>query len=225
VRCEDRTAAPGTDVRVCAYGSAGLFGSWDRCAGRRAAFCGPVLAAAWQVAKTSVVPALGQPDDPALPFFDYGLLKPGELAFSQVAPYVATSPEPVTVAGTLWLRDGIPLFDPRADGRVAGWLMRFDPARLDDAWSAVSSLEPAEQYKWAVVHTRSGETSLVANVLEGRRLDRGTAAENIAEWSAWRDPAFSEGLDEVARLVHEAAPHGVDPRPDTVDLWQSFFRL
>ena len=113
------------------------------------------------------MPTLGQPDDPALPFFDYRLLKPGELAFSHVAPYVATSPEPVTVAGTLWLRDGIPLFDPGAAGRVAGWLLRFDPARLDDAWSAVSSFEPAEQYEWAVVHTRSGETGLVANVLEG----------------------------------------------------------
>ena len=170
------------------------------------------------------MPALEEADDVALPFFAYGLLKPGELAFSLVEPFV-TCRERATVRGTLWLRDGIPLFDPGVSGQVGGWRLWFDRARLDEAWSVVSSFEPATQYKWGIVETLSGEEEIVANVLEGRRVRIGSARESVQQWSAGRDPVFIEGLDEVRRLVREAAPDGVDSQPDTPQLWQSFFRL
>lgn len=152
--------------------------------------------------------------DLTLPFFAYGLLKPGELAFSQVEPFV-TRRDRATARGALWLRDGIPLFDPDQDGRVDGWLLCFDPARLDDAWSVVCSFEPATQYKWEIAATRSDGEEIAANVLEGRPVRVGSAGESVQQWSAWRDPVFTEGLDEVLRLVQEAAPGSVDPQPDT----------
>jgi hypothetical protein len=166
---------------------------------------------------------LGQPDDVTLPLFAYGLLKPGELAFSIVEPYVV-SRAGATAPGTLWMRDGIPLFDPSESGSVVGTLLWFDPDRLGEAWSAVTSFEPATQYKWSVVEASAGQGT-AANVLEGRRVRDGTAGENVHEWSAARDPVFREGLDEVRLLVREAAPNGVAPQPDTQDLWHSFFRL
>jgi hypothetical protein len=101
----------------------------------------------------------------------------------------------------------------------------FERARLGEAWSAVCSFEPAEQYKWGVAETqfRAGKTA--ANVLEGRRVRERSAGENVQEWSAARDPVFTEGIDEVQRLVQEAAPDGVAAQPDTPELWSSFFRL
>lgn len=138
------------------------------------------------------MPTLGQPDDLALPFFAYGLLKPGELAFSQVEPFV-TRRDRATARRTLWLRDGIPLFDHDQDGRVGGWLFWFDPARLDDAWSAVCSFEPATQYKWGIAETRSGEEEIAANVLEGRRVRIGSAGENGYAHYAGGDPDRGRG--------------------------------
>ncbi len=170
------------------------------------------------------MPTLGKPDDLTMPFFTYGLLKPGELAFSRVEPFV-TRQDQATAHGTLWLRDGIPLFDSDADRPVDGWLLWFDPAGLDAAWSKVSDFEPATQYRWSVVVAHSGEAEIAANVLEGLAVHDGTAGETKQEWSAGLDPVFAEGLGEVRRLVHEAAPHGVYSGPDTPELWQSFFRL
>jgi hypothetical protein len=170
------------------------------------------------------MPSLRQPDDVTLPLFAYGLLKPGELAFSLLEPYVVSHAK-ATAPGTLWMRDGIPLFDPNGPGSVVGELLWFDPDRLGEAWSAVSSFEPATQYKWLVVEARAGGTGAAANVLEGRRVRDGTAGEDVHEWSATWDPVFREGLDEVRLLVQEAAPNGVAPQPDTRDLWHSFFRL
>ena len=171
------------------------------------------------------MPVLGPPVDLSRPLFAYGLLKPGELAFSLLEPFVC-SRDRARACGTLWLRDGIPLFDPDTYGQVGGWLLRFDPPRLGEAWEAVCSFEPAKQYKWAVVHAHSGAKVIDANVLVGRRIRTGSAGENVQQWSAARDPVFAEGLDEVERLAEEAAPNGgVRPQPDTPELWSSFFRL
>jgi hypothetical protein len=171
------------------------------------------------------VPALPPPDDLARPLFAYGLLKPGELAFSLVEPFV-TRREEASVGGTLWLRDGIPLFDKTGDGRVAGWLLWFDPAARDQAWSAVCYFEPAEQYRWEEAKTQSGEGQThKANVLAGRKVRAGSAGENTQEWTARQDPVFTEGLAEVRRLVQETALDGVSSQPDTPELWSSFFRL
>lgn len=164
------------------------------------------------------------PDDLARPFFVYGLLKPGEFAFPLVEPFVARK-ERAGVAGALRLRDGIPLLDPGASGIVAGWLLHFDPARLGDAWPVVCSFEPSAQYRWQVAGARSAEQVIAANVLVGRKLGNGTAAETVQDWSAQYDPVFKEGLAEVQRLVREAAPDGVAAQPDTPELWQLFFRL
>jgi hypothetical protein len=168
---------------------------------------------------------LGPPVDLSRPLFAYGLLKPGELAFSLLEPFLC-SRDQARARGTLWLRDGIPLLDPDTDGQVGGWLLWFDPARLGEAWEAVCSFEPAKQYRWAVVQAHWGAERTDANVLVGRRIRAGSAGENVQQWSAARDPVFAEGLDEVERLAEEAAPDGsVRPQPDTPELWSSFFRL
>jgi hypothetical protein len=178
-----------------------------------------------RTAKTEAMSTLGPPADLSRPFFAYGLLKPGELAFSIVEPCVR-SRDRAWARGTLWLRDGIPLFDHDADGQVAGWLLWFDPARLGKAWEAICSFEPAKQYRWAVVQAYSGGKKTDANVLVGRQVRTGSARENVQQWSAARDLVFTEGLDEVERLASEAAPDGsVHAQPDTPELRGSFFRL
>lgn len=180
--------------------------------------------AAQTVPETKAMKILDPPDDLARPFFAYGLLKPVEPAFALVKPFAARQ-ESAEVRGTLRLRDGIPLLDPDTSGRVTGWLLWFDPARISMAWSVVCSFEPPAQYKWSVTQAHSGEQEITANVLVGKKLHTGTAPETVQLWSARHDPVFHEGLAEVRRLVAEAAPDGVGSQPDTPELWQMFFRL
>lgn len=168
---------------------------------------------------------LEPPSDQNSPFFAYGLLKPGELAFPLLEPFV-TGRERAWTHGRLWLRDGIPLLDLDADGQVAGWLLWFEPARLGEAWEAVRSFEPARQYRWAEVQAQSRTRTVDVNALVGRQVRAGSATETVQEWSAAQDPAFTEGLAEVKRLTGEAVPNGSVPAQlDTPELWSSFFRL
>lgn len=176
------------------------------------------------MAETGTVPGLQAPMDDTKPLFAYGLLKPGELAFPLVEAFTIRI-EPAEMRGTLWVRDGLPLLDSKADGSIAGWLLWFEPARLAEAWSAVCSFEPAAQYRWEVLPARSAEHETSANVLAGRKLGAGVAAEPVGDWSARNDPVFTEGMAEVRRLISEAAPGGVASQPDTAEFWQLFFRL
>lgn len=170
------------------------------------------------------VPSLSPPDDPTLPLFVYGLLKPGGLAYPLVEPFVRAR-EPAIAPGKLWLRDGIPLLERSGEERVDGHLLRFDTAVLDKAWAVVSAFEPPAQYKWTVVDTQVGNQQIGANTLEGRRVREASAAETTQAWSAAHDPVFSEGLDAVRHLVLETVPGGVTNQPDTAELWEEFFRL
>ena len=83
-----------------------------------------------------------------------------------------------------------------------------------DAWDTVTTFEPASQYGWMEVRAEVAGTQVPANVLCGKKLGKGTSSEPVKRWSASNDPVFTEGLAEVRRLVLEAAPLGVDPRPD-----------
>ena len=171
------------------------------------------------------MPPLLPPGDPGRPFFAYGLLQPGELAFPQLEPFVS-SQNRAQVRGTLRLRDGIPLLDPDYDGQVEGWLLQFDPARQAEAWQAVCAFEPPSQYTWAVAEAISAAGTTPANVLTGRKLGSGTTPGTVQRWSASQDPVLAEGLDEAEQLAREAVPDGSVPsQPDTPELWRSFFRL
>lgn len=52
---------------------------------------------------------MNNPTNILLPFFAYGIFKPGQLAFFQIREYVSKVREPVYCKGSLLLRDGLPI--------------------------------------------------------------------------------------------------------------------
>jgi hypothetical protein len=185
--------------------------------------------AGWRAVVQDVgVASLPEPPAPDRPLFAYGLLKPRELAYPEIAEYVSQT-DAGTIRGCLRLRDGLPLFDPAGPGEVSGCLLRFDPLRSQEAWAAVGNFVPDKHYKHykydtADVAMAAGE-HVEANVLVGRRIGRGTAPEELDCWSAVLDPAFVEGLAEVSALTIETAPAGVASQPDGPTFWRVSFRL
>ncbi|MEU7976261.1 hypothetical protein AB0B48_29925 [Micromonospora sp. NPDC049089] len=171
------------------------------------------------------MPPLGLPQDRDLPLFTYGSLSPGELASGLIEPLVSRHVK-ATAAGVIRMRDGLPLLDPSATGRVHGSLLFFPADNLDEAWQIVASFEPGTQYRWKTTKaiTEDGR-SIDANVLAGRKLQSGVSGDPVHDWSVSHDPVLSEGLAEVRRLVLEAAPNGVPAQPDAPDLWRQHFRL
>ena len=61
------------------------------------------------------------PQDLSLPLFVYGSLKPGMPAFESISKLVLDNPESVQVAGTLYLRDGLPLLFLDRSKKIKGY--------------------------------------------------------------------------------------------------------
>lgn len=146
------------------------------------------------------------PDDLSLPFFAYGLFKPGQLAYFQIRDFAKSIP--ATVAGRLQIRDGVPfLIHPAAGYHVDGALVSFAAAHADDGYGRIAAMEPKHLYSWDTIHVANGVT---ANVLIGRSPEKGHPLD-WPDWDGWRDPLFVEALDLVERRAAEARKqHGYE---------------
>lgn len=135
------------------------------------------------------------PERQGLPFFAYGVFRPGQLAFHRLKPFV----EAVRVAcvrGELRVRDGLPILDPDCDGTVTGSLLPFRSPVAADAYQAIVDLEPDRQYRW---DERSVDGA-PANVLVGKSPKKGSV---VAEgtWDGRRDPLFTVALEVVRETL------------------------
>ena len=140
------------------------------------------------------------PENTNLPFFAYGLFKPGELAYFQLHEYVLKVTSPALARGNLLVRDGLPIIGPDTQGSVKGTLLTFHPDKTIAAYKRISDMEPDEHYKWQT--EQIGQTS--ANVLFGRRPAKGSES-CPPEWDGWKDPLFDEALDVVEEVHKEVS--------------------
>lgn len=141
---------------------------------------------------------MDQPAATSLPFLAYGIFRPGQLAFFQLADLVAELEDPVAVPGRLLVRDGLPLVELGSGGFSAtdGALLHFRSGAEVLAYERISELEPGKQYRWDTVALEAGE----ANILVARHPARGSDNWEFQEhedWDGWRDPVFTDALEVV----------------------------
>ena len=147
------------------------------------------------------------PTDLSLPFFAYGVFKPGELAFFQIKDLVAECSE-CSMRGTLRIRDGLPIASPEDQGEIRGTLIKFRPALEDEAYRRIAELEPDNQYRWETVTLGLGK----ANFLAGRSPKKGSVHLDD-EWSGRNDPLFTVALDVVAETLEQNRRFEWDLKP------------
>jgi hypothetical protein len=164
------------------------------------------------------------PEDTSLPFFAYGLFKPGEPLHPHVEPFLEEPPTPGRVRGALLVRDGLPLLKDDSIGAVDGFVIRFRPGEEDDGYAAVGSREPRKQYRWNTVEL-TDPPGLRANVLVGRSPDKGSVDYEGNEWRSGDDAVLRNGLALIRRIADEHASRRFDSAPPASFDWDRLFRL
>lgn len=140
-----------------------------------------------------------RPNDITLPFFAYGIFRPGQLGFFQLKDLVNDITDPSEIAGRLLLRDGLPIVDPNGHGHVTGALLSFATREAaEQAYDRISSLEPDLHYRWG----QTAASGRSANVLWGRSPRKGSIECEEDEWNGWDDPLFTSALDVVEETLH-----------------------
>jgi hypothetical protein len=143
-----------------------------------------------------------------LPFFAYGVFKPGELAYHSIANLVAEV-TPSTVEGSLRIRDGLPLLDTEDTGSVRGFIVRFRPEQERDGYVRIAALETDRQYRWA--ERLSGST--IVNVLVGKSPRNGSVPADDDEWDGSHDDLFTTALSVVEQTLEQHEAFKWDLRP------------
>lgn len=133
------------------------------------------------------------PSDLSLPFFAYGLFKPGQLSFFQVQEYVQQISDYIEVKGDLLIRDGIPILNPNGRKTVFGNLISFDSLKSEDAYSKIAQMEPEKHYCWKETFVKGQKV----NLLVGRSSNKGSSTLEGQTWDGWSDPLFKEAFEVI----------------------------
>jgi hypothetical protein len=152
-------------------------------------------------------PNIQNPKRTTLPFFAYGLFKPGQLGFDRLEQYVSHRRMSCCASGSIWLRDGIPLFEPDTGEKTWGALLYFRDERSLIAYNCISEIEPEDQYYWGEIDVgdergRGGAVER-ANVLIGKKPQKGSVGLEGGNWNGRDDPLFKEALDVIEQVLNQ----------------------
>ena len=156
--------------------------------------------------KTKVYP-LTFNKDYALPFFAYGLFKPGQLAYSRIEKYVdivKTDKTPRRIPYKMITRDGVPLIEDKENNEyyTMGYLIYFKKGSEKQAYNTISKTRGDALYDWKEIEVDDGDKF---NVLVGLHLDRGIPEDEyvIYDFRGKNDPLFSYAIRKVGRTVKQ----------------------
>lgn len=163
---------------------------------------------------THSISASPLPDDLPLPFFAYGLFRPGELAYRLIRKFVEHKTKG-KIHKAHFVRDGITLLHRDQPGRTNGSVLQFRSDCCQSAYEAIATIEPWTQYKWgkADVETESGTVGV--NVLFGISPKNGSHPGNRMNqpWSGRHDPLSYSGLEVVQEMLENAGEFNWNMKP------------
>lgn len=154
---------------------------------------------------------MDSPKDTTLPFFAYGIFKPGQLGYHRLRELVAEAEPNCEINGQLLLRDGLPIIDekPGFPSTCVGTLLTFKPNAVEDAYQRIAEIEPDKHYRWGVARAQNANI----NVLFGRNPTKGSLPCEDVEWDGRNDPLFTAALDVVEETLQANTVFKWDLKP------------
>src|SRR5262245_3283307 len=137
-----------------------------------------------------------------LPFFSYGLFRPGQIGYKRILPFVARPETEWHVKGLLLERDGLPVLD-RGELDIPGALICFHDGVGKAAYEFISSIEPDKLDRWEVADVYRADYAVRANLLLGRKARRGSHRFDEAEWDGRKEPLFDAALKVVEETLEK----------------------
>jgi hypothetical protein len=152
------------------------------------------------------------PKQVELPFFSYGLFRPGQIGYKRLRQFVARHEIECHVKGLLLDRDGLPVLD-RGEHEIHGALIHFHDGAGKAAYETISSIEPDKLYRWEVADVYRENGTVKANLLLGRKPKRGSHPFEEAEWDGRKEPLFDSALKVVEETLEQNREFALDLKP------------
>ena len=149
---------------------------------------------------------LNLPNDTDLPFFAYGIFKPGQLAYSKIRNLVKRHYEH-EIDYMMLMRDGVPLIAPEQNNydKTRGNLIYFIDGCSRKAYEIISKSEDERLYRWEEIKVGQNR----ANVLMGVRPRKGSTPieGRLGDYDGKNDPYFKEAIEVVESELNDESKH------------------
>ncbi len=154
---------------------------------------------------------MDNPSNIRLPFFAYGIFKPGQLGYLRLIGLVAEAKPDCEIKGALMIRDGLPIIDEKPDysNTCRGTMLTFKPDAVEAAYQRIAEIEPDKHYRWGVTSVQA----IDVNVLFGRSPRKGSVFCEDAEWDGRSDPLFTAALEVIDEALQANAIFEWDLKP------------
>lgn len=142
--------------------------------------------------------------DESLPFFAYGIFKPGNLAFLRIEKYVKKIVPKVNIKGKMYLRDGLLLLDNAYQKEVSnGTLIYFNEDKSNIAYKKIIELEPGNIYSAEICnHEIYGKFNYLVAKKNDMGQIPGAVQYDYEGHGDFEDPYFNETFKIVKYIVN-----------------------
>ena len=148
---------------------------------------------------------LDLPDNTTLPFFAYGIFKPGQLAYSKIKNLVDNHSDDVEINYEMRIRDGVPILINKEEDYylTKGSLITFREDKKKWAYKIISRSLLRKLYEWDSIKI-DGKT---VNILFGVNPDNGSSyieGNERFNFNGKDDPFFAEALKLIERNLNSS---------------------
>ena len=138
---------------------------------------------------------VGSPGNTKLPFFAYGIFKPGQLAYPKIMNYVEGEPSAEIVDYEMLYRDGIPLIrsEENENLKTSGYLMKF---KGPEAYEIIGGSQSDKLFMWDKINVNG----TLAYALVGVDPDCGSSSnqyDSVSYYNYRQDSFFKEALELI----------------------------
>ena len=147
---------------------------------------------------------LDLPDDIYLPFFAYGIFKPGQLAYSKIKRHVKDHFDDAEINYEMRHRDGVPiLIDGKKDYHLTkGSVITFRQGHEKNAYEIISKTLLQTLYEWKTITINGIEVNILFGVNPKNGSDYIEDSEEQINFDGKRDPLFSDALELIERNLN-----------------------
>lgn len=169
------------------------------------------------MADSSEERTLEKPDDIDLPFFAYGIFKPGQLAHSKIKRFIDEITNDVEINYMMKTRDGVPIMIDNENEHflTKGSLITFKENHKEKAYALISKTMLKSLYEWKTIKIDENEV----NILFGVDPDYGSYIiedkEERVNFDGKNDPLFKDAIKLIERNLNS----------DKTRTEESFFEL
>lgn len=141
--------------------------------------------------------SLKPPSDINLPFFAYGIFKPGQLAYSKIEQYVEKY-EKSQIDYVMLIRDGVPILSKELNhSNTYGYIIYFKEEYKEKAYRIISNTESDALYEWDTEEIDNKQVNVLFGV--NPRLGSSAPEGNFerVNFDGKNDPFFKEAIELI----------------------------